>query len=390
MDTINELLYLVVKTDYTDITKLILEKGVDLKIFDSNGFSPIQYIIIYGNESQIRFLINYCLDKKLHDELKLFIKNDNIKKKYGEDRMKIALSSGDYIIMKMLLNSGIDPNMILNSENDTLLIDAALTTNNMWMEDLLRFKNINLDAVDIDNKTALYLACTINQFDNVKILINVGANPNIQCKDGSTALMRAIQKSYVDIVNLLLSYDNIQVNLQNELGETALMYAVERKSLTIIKKLMEYGTDPDIKNESGKTAYDYANGSQEIIELLSIKKTVLVPTDSDGTEYPFLVEEPVIKKIAVAKAICLGKHDSTKILILKGTPIDFRTWNDQNKTWSVMGYSFFIEDFEIEITETKMQYHIHPFNKNIYVQFNKITLSDDKIKSMNDLYQGIK
>lgn len=55
-------------------------------------------------------------------------------------------------------------------------------------------------------KTALYLAVTHNQFDSTLLLLEAGANPNIQNGDGNTPLIRAASQGYAEITRLLLEY----------------------------------------------------------------------------------------------------------------------------------------------------------------------------------------
>ena len=56
----------------------------------------------------------------------------------------------------------------------------------------------------------------------------------------------------------------------DESGKTSLIIAAKEGSHGAYKLLLEYGADKSIKDNEGKTAYDYAveNGNTEIAELL--------------------------------------------------------------------------------------------------------------------------
>ena len=55
-------------------------------------------------------------------------------------------------------------------------------------------------------QTALMLAVSHGRNEMVKMLIECGANVNIQDDDGSTALMCACEHGHIEIVKLLLSH----------------------------------------------------------------------------------------------------------------------------------------------------------------------------------------
>ena len=100
-----------------------------------------------------------------------------------------------------------------------------------------------------------------------------------------TALHLAIEKNSIDCVRLLLTRDDLQINLKyhymkyrfyfmktEEIQSTALHMAVKNNCIEIVRILLNYdGIDLTIKNESGKTPYDIAQNN-EISELLKNAK----------------------------------------------------------------------------------------------------------------------
>lgn len=55
-------------------------------------------------------------------------------------------------------------------------------------------------------QTALMLAVSHGRLDMVKLLLEAGADPNIQDTDGSTALMCAAEHGHIDIVKHILAH----------------------------------------------------------------------------------------------------------------------------------------------------------------------------------------
>ena len=86
-----------------------------------------------------------------------------------------------------------------------------------------------------------------NLFDIYKILIERGANVNLQDSEGTTPLMHA---SDIKIVKDLISKGAI-VNEKNNDGETALMLKYRSKNIELIKCLIENGADVNLKDHIG-------------------------------------------------------------------------------------------------------------------------------------------
>jgi ankyrin repeat protein len=93
---------------------------------------------------------------------------------------------------------------------------------------------------------------------------------------GDTLLMTAIDAGIVAISNNLI-FLGADVNAQNNEGLTPLILAVqnvkkigEGKAIHIIQELLKKGADPNIKDATGKSAYDYAlaSGNDKIFGLL--------------------------------------------------------------------------------------------------------------------------
>lgn len=64
-----------------------------------------------------------------------------------------------------------------------------------------------LDGKDEEGNTALMVAAATGQEDVVEILLQMGANPNIQNNNGETALMLAVGEKQTDIIRMILQKD---------------------------------------------------------------------------------------------------------------------------------------------------------------------------------------
>lgn len=118
-------------------------------------------------------------------------------------------------------------------------LDSCIVYNQTAIVKKLLPKKCNLDSVNSEHETALHICCkygTLNEeiIAIVKLLLDFGANPDIQDKYLNTPLHYAAKKGYADVVKLLLKNkaNNCLVN-QDKL--TALEVCEEKS----IRKILE-------------------------------------------------------------------------------------------------------------------------------------------------------
>ncbi|XP_022326911.2 transient receptor potential cation channel subfamily A member 1-like [Crassostrea virginica] len=111
-----------------------------------------------------------------------------------------------------------------------------------------------LNTRDANGRTVLFYAARYGKIQAVKNLLNAGSNPNIADIDGSTPLHEATERCHYDVMKLLLSNGETQVNAKNRHGQTAVMKAVLYDDLEALKLLHKTGALLDEQDSTGKTA----------------------------------------------------------------------------------------------------------------------------------------
>lgn len=93
---------------------------------------------------------------------------------------------------------------------------------------------------------------------------------------GGNALIPAAEKGHLENVKLLLKDGRVSIDHQNNYGYTALIEAVALKDGSsiyqqIVKVLLEGGADKTLKDNTGRTAEDYARslGYSELLNILN-------------------------------------------------------------------------------------------------------------------------
>lgn len=122
--------------------------------------------------------------------------------------------------------------------------------------------------------TALMLAMNPNsEKDSLAIatsILDAGADVNANSGGGNTALMEAGHKGLTKVVELLLQR-GAKLDIQNKYGETALIVSsLEGAEPGVVKALLEAGANKDLADVDGFTAFDMAKklGNEEVMNLL--------------------------------------------------------------------------------------------------------------------------
>ncbi len=105
----------------------------------------------------------------------------------------------------------------------------------------------------------------------VKLLLEEGANPDIQNNIGWTVLIFAASKGHTAIVKLLLEH-GADPNIQEEDGWTALIWAASKGNMAMVQALLQHNAKADIQEKDGWTALRLArsNGHTEVAALLAL------------------------------------------------------------------------------------------------------------------------
>uniref|UniRef100_A0A8C6UEI6 M-phase phosphoprotein 8 n=1 Tax=Neogobius melanostomus TaxID=47308 RepID=A0A8C6UEI6_9GOBI len=205
--------------------------------------------------------------------------------------LKVGLEEG---VEKATLNLGMDLNLDwmtledfqkhLNGDDEVLsgpplspseLRDAVKSGDYLAVKLALNSKeDYNLDQEDGSGMTLSMLAAAGGQDDILRLLIRKGVRINRRQKNGTTALMHAAEKNCLTTVAILLEA-GAYVNAQTLGGDTALMKACKRGNADVVRLLLEYGADCNIMSKHGKnTAMYFAKLSNNLMVCDLIKDHV--------------------------------------------------------------------------------------------------------------------
>ena len=104
------------------------------------------------------------------------------------------------------------------------------------------------------NKKLIYTSARGNT-EQVRELLDAGADIDIQDKFGRTALMLSAAYGRADTVKLLLDA-GADIDRSNKYGWTALMQAAMWGHTGVMELLIQAGADVDIRDSDSRTAFD--------------------------------------------------------------------------------------------------------------------------------------
>uniref|UniRef100_A0A1I8F3C0 ANK_REP_REGION domain-containing protein n=1 Tax=Macrostomum lignano TaxID=282301 RepID=A0A1I8F3C0_9PLAT len=160
----------------------------------------------------------------------------------GNTSLHYAVSQSNWALVRALLSSGLIRVADLTNKSGysapmlvglCRLPSSTLDSNGEAEDSRSAARDLLASAGDINAKsvpsgrTALMLAAGHGRLESLRLLLQLGADPNLQDDEGFTALMLAAEQGHLDCVRALLAHPNLDVELQNNEGVTALSLALD-------------------------------------------------------------------------------------------------------------------------------------------------------------------
>ena len=174
-----------------DIVKYLLAKGAKVNARTADGRTALMDGVIAGFDDIVSLLVTAGADVKARDAR-------------GNSVLALAVSGAHLEIADVLIQHGADPNEV-DSYGITPLFTAATFGN----EEVLRYlvgKGAKVNAItqlQYGGSTALTTAASVGQVASVKTLLELGADPRLEMKDGGTALSHAEASGNAEVIALI-------------------------------------------------------------------------------------------------------------------------------------------------------------------------------------------
>ncbi|MBW5399292.1 ankyrin repeat domain-containing protein [Brachyspira pilosicoli] len=272
--------------DRADTVSLLIENGADIEAKDIDNWTALHYAAAFASLQTVEALVDNGADKNS------LTKDGNIPVNYAKDETIKTYLSGGKIGRE-------DTEEVVEEETT----ETEETTENTETSETIAEDELNneLDTtqngsivdptvVDLDPKQLeLLIAVKNNDIIAVNALLKENVNPNFVDEEGYSPLHRAVLNNNLDVVNVLLSYKDIdtEIKLPYEAsvddwylgGATPLLVASYTGNADIVNALIEAGSDIRAKDDiDGATTIHIAsaNGNNEVINILLNKDNTLI------------------------------------------------------------------------------------------------------------------
>ena len=252
--------------DRKDTMKMLLRAGANVNTRNKHGQSVLGVAICWEDYQQVKLILEYGqnLDMDIvseSDSITLWL-------------LATKQSPVDMGFCQSLLRHGVDTNVSDKATGKTVLMHAAIKGHVGLILTLLE-NGAAVDAVDKNGWTALWEASCGYNLNCMSVLLSKGANPNMKDNYGWTILTsgQTWQNDTVCLekVKMLLRH-KADPTIQNEsAGDTALHLACKYGRLELISVLItEHQTDVNVTNHNGQTPLMHAvsEGHDEVVGVL--------------------------------------------------------------------------------------------------------------------------
>ena len=212
---------------------------------------------------------NLPVDEKLEIIDRMSIKDLLIFSKTSREN-NILVKRRIRIIRNDLANNGLtqqEMNDILDNEHN--FFDFVNNNRINEVRVILKYFPEYINIKDFMDQTALMIATGEGSIELVRILLENGANVNIQDNDdGHTALMTASRRGYINIARMLIDA-GADLEIKDESGDTALMYATTNSHTETVRMLLDVGADVNTIDEINQTVlFNVSSKFPDLYQLL--------------------------------------------------------------------------------------------------------------------------
>lgn len=271
-------------------------KNATVPTSEGEGIDEITLVNVTDNLSsdiskniQIFFRAIYDNDTASMDSLLAKGFDINTMNENGENAVNVAIASGNFNVLKYLIDKGAN----LNSTSDTgipPLSQAIIEYNKQAIDILLNSKKVDMYYVwgEMWNGSPLYIACSKANVYALEKMVEHGADLNYDFSEYNALPLMHYALNYREFIKneeyreliAFLILNKVNINAKNNQGQTPLMVALKNGDIDAFNALTAGGADVTIKDNNGKTALFYAeslkgssmlpdNEYEKIINLLS-------------------------------------------------------------------------------------------------------------------------
>ncbi|XP_004518004.1 nuclear factor NF-kappa-B p110 subunit [Ceratitis capitata] len=136
-----------------------------------------------------------------------------------------------------------------------------------------KLKHIFNKVLNAHNETALHTACLHSREKYIRPLLGLGCDPNIQNKQGDTALHIAVKEQHQKCIESFLNRDvPLDLTIKNDEGFTPLHLAIRQRNYDVAKRLLQHDSRaavvPNAKEQNNALQMAVLQSDFEFVKLI--------------------------------------------------------------------------------------------------------------------------
>lgn len=237
-DSVDSLVHAAPAPCSDDIVQFVVSRGAKVELCN-HEYRALRWAVITGHEKLARLLLRAGADAGVAA---------------GWPVLHLAVKKGRTAIVKMLLEEGIDVNVLDDVGRGALYM--AVERRDEEIARLLLDGGADVECRSTASGGGMVLHLAIDNDDEVmvRLLLERGADVHTRSDTGRTALHNT---ENLDVAKLLIER-GVDIDARDDAGETALQAAVIWDGADMVELLLENGADPNILDSAGNTALDWA------------------------------------------------------------------------------------------------------------------------------------
>lgn len=283
-----------------EAVKLLVQLGADSTIRDiENQMSPLDWATNKGYNKIVNYLIKLQIGE--NDQLPLELARgliisasvgghlDQLKQylgqlKSGKDKLAIVqealiystFGNLDVELLSVLIENGANPIEKFTvkgpKKDSTPLHNLAVQGNFQALKFLIEKTGIEkqIDVIDSEGRTLLVQSILYANINVVNLLLDNGADINIQDNENNTALHFAVLKNETQVIDIILMDERVNIDAVNIQMVSPFLLAAKNGFSNTMQKLLRNGASYSVYDVDGNDALILAAyfGHEEVVNLL--------------------------------------------------------------------------------------------------------------------------
>lgn len=249
-----------------------LKAGVNPNQPNEEGDYPLHIAVSKGDFTMVKLLLKYKAQINLQDRQSVTPLMIALGGKEGDysshSTNSTSLRKGGYDMAKYLLDHNARADLLDNRGQNAIWY--AIKSREPLSLQLLLVKNTNVNQVDLRGETPLFAAVYDKQEEMAKRLIEAGAFVNHSNNNNVKLLDKILDMENVAVFRALVAH-NLNLNQRNKKGEPLITQMVKNDKLTFLQVILTTNkVDVNVKDKYGDTALMIASNHEQltVIDML--------------------------------------------------------------------------------------------------------------------------